>query len=120
MEKNATTEDMKTLSSCLNRLVRQGYEEDFKVNKSGLCGVHGKKSYQPEEVHIVDFFRFEGASDPADNSILYAIETNDGTKGTLTDAYGAYGDANVDKFIKQVEDINNKAAAPNNSDSKSS
>ena len=110
MEKNATTEDMKTLSSCLNKLVREGYEEDFKVSKNELCGVHRKKCYQPEEVHIVDFFRFEGASDPADNSILYAIETNDGTKGTLTDAFGPYADINIDKFIKKVEDINSKAA----------
>lgn len=108
MEKNATTEDMKTLSICLNKLVREGYEEDFKVNKNELCSVHGKKCYQPEEVHIVDFFRFEGASDPADNSILYAIETNDGTKGTLTDAFGPYADVNIDKFIKQVEDISSK------------
>lgn len=105
MEKNATTEDMKTLSTCLNKLVREGYEEDFRIAKEGLCGVHGKKCYQPGEVHIVDFFRFEGASDPADNSILYAIETTDGTKGTLTDAFGPYADANIDKFIKQVENI---------------
>ena len=105
MEKNATTEDMKTLASCINKLVRDGFEEDFKVAKDGLCGVQGKKCYQPDEVHIVNFFRFEGASDPADNSILYAIETNDGTKGTLTDAFGPYADENVNKFIKRVEDI---------------
>ena len=105
MEKNSTTADMKTLSSCINKLVRDGFEEDFKVNKNLLYGVHGKKSYQPEEVHIVEFFRFEGASDPADNSILYAIETNDGTKGTLTDAFGPYADVNIDKFIKQVDNL---------------
>ena len=105
MEKNATTEDMKTLASCINKLVLEGYEEDFKIEKKGLCAVHTNKCYQPEEVHIVNFFRFEGASDPADNSILYAIETNDGIKGTLTDAFGPYADENVNKFIKQVEDI---------------
>ena len=105
MEKNATTEDMKTLASCINKLVRDGYDEDFKVAKNGLCGLHKEKCYQPDEVHIVNFFRFEGASDPADNSILYAIETDDGTKGTLTDAFGPYADENVNKFIKKVEDI---------------
>ena len=113
MEKNSTTEDMKTLSTCLNKLVRDGYEEDFRVAKEGLCSVHGKKCYQPGEVHIVDFFRFEGASDPADNSILYAIDTNDGTKGTLTDAFGPYADINIDKFIKQIEDISSKAPGNN-------
>ena len=105
MEQNATTEDMKTLASCINKLVRDGFEEDFKVSKNGLCGVHGQKCYQPDEVHIVNFFRFEGASDPADNSILYAIETGDGTKGTLTDAFGPYADEAVSRFIKKVEDI---------------
>jgi hypothetical protein len=59
-------------------------------------------------VHVVDFFRFEGESDPADNSILYAIETDDGKKGILSDAYGPYADINVTKFMKQVEDITKK------------
>jgi hypothetical protein len=67
-----------------------------------------EEKYLPEEVHIVDFFRFEGESDPADNSILYAIETNDGTKGTLIDAFGPYADAGVTKFMKEVEDITKK------------
>lgn len=108
MEKNATTEDMKTLASCLNKLVRDGYEEDFNVTEKGLCGTHHQTCYRPEEVRIVNFFRFEGASDPADNSILYAIETNNGIKGTLTDAYGPYADDMVEEFIKKVEDINKK------------
>ena len=63
------------------------------------------KKYSPDKVEIVNFFRFEGASDPADNAILYAIKTKDGTKGTLTDAYGPYADPHISKFMKQVEDI---------------
>jgi len=108
MEKNATTEDMKTMAACLNKLVKDGFEEDFKITEKGLCGTDGKTCYQPEQVRIVNFFRFEGASDPADNSILYAIETHDGKKGTLTDAFGPYADENIDKFIKSVEGINKK------------
>lgn len=108
MENNSTTEDMKTLAFCVNKLVMDGYEEDFKVTENGLCGTHNEKCYQPEDISINNFFRFEGASDPADNSILYAIETKDGTKGTLTDAFGPYADNNVEEFIKKVEDINKK------------
>ncbi len=108
MEKNATTEDMKTLASCLNKLTLDGYTGNFKVTEKGLFSIEKEKYYKPEETHINNFFRFEGASDPADNSILYALELNDGTKGTLTDAYGPYGDAEVEKYIKQVEDISKK------------
>jgi hypothetical protein len=110
MEKIATTEDMKTLASCINKLILDGYTEDFKVTEEGFVSLQNDQMYSPEEVHVVNFFRFEGASDPADSSILYAIETDDGKKGTLTDAYGPYADQHVTKFIKQVEDISKKTA----------
>ena len=105
---NATTEDMRTLASCVNKLVLDGYTENFQVTEDGLFSPNANKYYQPNELRIINFFRFEGASDPADNSILYAIETHDGTKGTLTDAYGAYGEEHVQKFIEQVQDIEKK------------
>jgi len=100
--------EMKTLVTTLNKLVQEGFTEDFKASEMGLLSLQGEHKYSPEEVHVVDFFRFEGESDPADNAIVYAIETNDGTKGTLTDAFGPYADASVTKFMKQVEDITKK------------
>lgn len=108
MQKNATTADMQTMTACLNKLVRDGYTEDFKVTEKGLLSIQKEKHYKVSQIHIVDFYRFEGASDPSDNSIVYAIETEDGTKGTLTDAYGPYADPATGKFIKQVEDITKK------------
>lgn len=109
-ENNETSEkqEMKTLSSCVNALTRSGYETQFKVTKNGLKSLTTEKIYRPEDVKILSFYRFEGESDPADNSILYAIETADGEKGTLTDAYGIYNDTNVSTFIKEVEEIGKK------------
>jgi hypothetical protein len=112
MEQNSSTEDMKTLSACINKLVADGYSTDFKVTEKGLTFENAGKNYLPEQTHVVNFYRFEGASDPEDNSILYAIETDDGRKGTLTDAYGTYADAKVGKFMKQVEDVAKKAVKP--------
>jgi hypothetical protein len=43
-----------------------------------------------------------------DNAILYLIETNDNVKGTLIDSYGAYADAKLSKFVREVEDIQKK------------
>lgn len=115
MEKNATTEDMKTLASSINKLVLEGFSEDFKVTEEGrLVSLKTEKDYSPEEIHVVDYYRFEGASDPADNAILYAIETDGGEKGTLTDAYGPYADIHVTKFMKQVEDISKKNSKNDN------
>lgn len=106
----AKTEDMKTLALCLNKLVLDGYEEDFKAIENGFLALHKEKVYTPEEVCVVNFFRFEGASDPADNSIIYVIETNDNLKGTLVDAYGPYSDPRVNKVIEKVDGIHKKNA----------
>jgi hypothetical protein len=99
---------MKSLSTSINKMKEEGFTEDFQVTKQGLTTYNADKTYKPEQVRIDNFYRFEGASDPADNSILYVIETNDGTKGTLVDAYGAYADTDVSKFIVQVEEIQKK------------
>lgn len=99
---------MKSLAACLNKLVLDGYTDDFKAAENGLLSLHNERVYKPEEIHVVNFFRFEGASDPADNSILYVIETSDGVKGTLVDAYGPYADIKVNKFMEMVADISKK------------
>ncbi len=108
MENNATVPHMKSLALCLNKMVLDGYNDDFKATEHGLKSLKKDKTYSPEEVNIVNFFRFEGNSDPGDTSIMYVIETTDGCKGTLVDAYGAYGDSRVTAFMNQVENIQKK------------
>jgi len=110
MTSSSNPDDMKTLASVLNKIVKDGYQENFKVTDQGLQSLETEKMYRPDEVHIVNFFRFEGASDPSDSAILYVIETTDGAKGSLTDAYGMYADPEIDKFIKDVENITKKHA----------
>jgi hypothetical protein len=105
LNNEADKEHMKTLSSCLNSLLSSGYATQFKAIKHGLKSLTTEKIYTPADVKITNFYRFEGESDPSDSSILYAIETTSGEKGTLTDAYGAYSDPHVGKFIMEVEDI---------------
>lgn len=101
----ATPPFMNTLSSCITKVVKDGYTENFSVTENGMSSSTTDKVYQPKDVRIINFYRFEGQSDPSDNAILYVIETADGYKGTLTDAYGAYSDHSVDAFIKEVEEI---------------
>ncbi len=100
--------DLKTLASCMESLQRKGYTENFMVNEKGLYDIDMDKNYGPEQVRIPSFYRFEGASDPGDSSILYAIETDDGIKGLLSDSYGPYSDPEVTKFITEVQEINKK------------
>ena len=100
---------MNTLTSCVNKVTKDGYTDNFKVTKEGLYSSIKEKHFKPEEVQVINFYRFEGQSDPDDNAILYVIETNDGIKGTLIDAYGVYNDAKLSQFMKDVETIKKRS-----------
>ena len=104
---NDRTTFMTDLEKCLNKLEAQGYKDQFRVEKDRLCDLSTNKKYKAKDVKAVNFFRFEGISNPDDMSILYAIETSDGRKGTLTDAYGLYADDDTGQFMQDVE-INKK------------
>lgn len=93
------------MTSCTNTLQSEGYTENFIMKDVGLEAPSRHKLYTPSEIKVDSFYRFEGESDPADNAIVYAIETKDGTRGLLIDSYGAYRSDKVSKFITEVEDI---------------
>lgn len=99
-------EHMTTLVSCINSIQKQGYTSQFQAKSAGLLSLKTERVFQPGEVSIVHFFRFEGESDPSDSAILYAIETTNGEKGTLVDGYGKESDPNVSTFISRVEGMN--------------
>jgi hypothetical protein len=102
------TQNMTTLSECVTNALESGYVENFKVESKGLLTADGKSIYQPQDITIANFYRFEGYTNPDDNSILYLVVTNDGRKGTLIDAYGAYADAEFSDFIRQVDEIHKR------------
>lgn len=60
MIKNAITEDMKTLTLCLNKLLLEGYTEDFKASDKRLFSIQHEKNYKPHHIHALNFYRFGG------------------------------------------------------------
>lgn len=98
-------QDLTPMVKVLNDLHKEGYTSQFKVVKHELISMADEKKFKSSDVEIRHFYRFEGESDPDDNSIVYAIETNTGQKGTLVDSYGAYADPYIGQFIKDVEAI---------------
>ena len=91
-----------TVYDSLNKL---GFVTQFKATKEGLLSLVTRKIFNPDEVKVIHFYRFEGDSNPSDSSIVYAIETGDGEKGTLVDGYGSTNDSNVSDFMHKVEKI---------------
>lgn len=76
-----------TLVETLNQLKEKGYTHDFEIRKDGIFCVTEDKKFAPDEFEVNETFRFEGMTDPGDSSILYALTTNDGMKGTFVENY---------------------------------
>ncbi len=105
MNTENTTESMNTTTEVLESLRLKKMDNEFRWTPEGFNAGKGK-NYQPEELEIVKTFRFEGASDPSDTSILYVIRANDGMTGYSLDAYGVYSshddEGGYDNFIRRI------------------
>ena len=111
VQPNDRATHMTDMEKCVRKLEEKGYTDQFRVEKKHLVLLTDKKKkYKPKDVKAVNFFRFEGISDPDDMSILFAIETCDGRKGTLIDAYGNYSDDDTGAFMQDV-DISKKVSS---------
>ena len=85
-------------------LLRKGYDRNYNVLSAEKMEDDKGHTYSANQLSIDEFYRFEGESDPGDNSIIYAVKANDGSKGTLVDTYGAQGSMNVAQFVLKVEE----------------
>ncbi len=78
-----------SLSVAIQDLQNHGFTEDFNLVGEGLESKSLQKKWKAGQLDVIKFYRFEGLTDPGDNTILYLIETHDNIKGLLVDVYGA-------------------------------
>ena len=93
-----------TLSEATNALTKEGYKEDFKAEEHYIKGLYNKKEFKPKNLKIVASYRFEGDTNPEDETELFALIADDGTKGTLIMSYSANHFQNTE-LIRQLKTI---------------
>jgi hypothetical protein len=95
--------EMTTLSAILEKLRLKKIDNEFKITPQGFTA-ENSKFYQPQDLKIIRTYRFEGESNPDDNTAIYIIQANDGLIGYSMDAYGAYSDhdAEYDDFLRNI------------------
>jgi len=82
-----------TLSEAMNALKADGFTLDFNAAFDKIQCMENDACLRPEEFEITQVHRFEGMTNPSDQSVLYAIESKQGDlKGLLVGAYGAYSE----------------------------
>lgn len=91
-----------TVTAQLEELQRRGFGANFGVVGNAVQVLNGGKTFNAEKLAIREYHRFEGVSDPGDMSIVYAIESRDGTRGVLVDAFGVYANPAVGAVLRDV------------------
>jgi hypothetical protein len=100
MEESLKREE--TLKRVVEELNHRGYTEHFKAVDGELEALGTGQRFDPKDLAIRGYYRFEGTSDPDDMAIAYAIETRNGVRGILVDAFGVYADPTISEVLKNV------------------
>jgi hypothetical protein len=90
-----------TITDAVSGLRKRGYMLDFNLDAN--CIVCYEGTFNPEDFEIVEVYRFEGNSDPADEAVVYAIESNKGHKGLLVNGYGPSSDPMSSEMVKKLQ-----------------
>ncbi|MCM4151177.1 hypothetical protein DHD05_06200 [Arenibacter sp. N53] len=86
----------------IDKYQKKGYTGNYRVDYNSLVDLDTKINYPPQNVYIVAEYRFEGMSNPSDMSILYILETKDGSKGTVLANYSPARNLETAEFFKQI------------------
>jgi hypothetical protein len=87
----------------IQELKKRGFTSNFEFLNQAFRDVDSGRTFKADELTIVEHYRFEGASDPDDMSVVYAIEVDGGPKGIIADAYGLYANPNLGVFLEKVK-----------------
>ncbi len=95
------THRFETLSETLNALQQDGYKADFQAGETDIAVVGSQKKFLPTDLTCVKTYRFDGMTNPSDESEILVLEAKDGTKGTLITSYGSAEGQNPE-LIKKI------------------
>jgi hypothetical protein len=84
-------------------LKKRGFTSNFEFLDQAFRDVDSGKTFKADDLTIVEHYRFEGASDPDDMSVVYAIESYAGPKGIIVDAFGVYANPALGRFLENVK-----------------
>ncbi|MEP7204214.1 MAG: hypothetical protein ABI894_16500 [Ilumatobacteraceae bacterium] len=97
------TGPMDTMSERMRQLDGAGWNEQLIVEGGRLTCGKCAESAGPDEARVNEVHRFEGVSDPGDESILFAISMPCGHRGTLATIYGPETPTHVAEFVSRLQ-----------------
>jgi hypothetical protein len=97
-----------SMTETLGELRARGFTVDFSIGDDPpalVCGQCGARM-PAAEAEVVELFRFEGPTDPADEAIVVGLRcTTCGHSGTLVAGYGPSADAAEAEVVAALADV---------------
>lgn len=90
------------MTEAVRSLKARGFEADFEYAEGAFRIAGSEGAFKENELSIVEHHRFEGISDPDDMSVIYAVESSDGTRGTIVDAFGVYANPKLGAALQRI------------------
>jgi len=92
-----------TVVAALKGLKERGYTINFNIAFDKLICSDNRICLNPDEFEIVEMHRFEGNSNPADEDVVYVVESKSGDiKGVISSAFGVYADAASTAMLQKL------------------
>src|SRR3978361_1232709 len=89
-----------TVTEAIKQLKEKGFTLDLNLKENQF--LTDGQVYAADEFEIVDLYRYEGASDPADEATVYALASKSGLKGVLVSGYGISAAEASAEILKQL------------------
>ena len=91
-----------SMAEAIQGLKTRGFTANFEFLDQAFRDVNRGRTFQAEGLTIMEHYWFEGASDPDDMSVIYAIESDEGSQGIIADAFGVYANPELGGFLNNV------------------
>ena len=91
-----------SMAEAIQGLKKRGFTANFEFLDQAFRDVNSGRTFKAEDLTIVEHSRFEGSSDPDDMSVIYAIESDEGSQGIIAHAFGVYANPELGGFLNNV------------------
>lgn len=88
------------VSIAIKKLREKGFKRDFNLEEN--CIVCHPDKFLADQFNVIEIYRYEGNTDPADEATVYGIESNSGIRGVLVTGYGASGDMMTEDILEKL------------------
>lgn len=90
------------LADAVESLKEKGFNHTFELGTDCITCEELKSEFTVDDLKILESYSFDQGTDPGSESSVYAIESKNGTKGTLILSYGMYVDPEKAKLIDRL------------------